>query len=53
MTSTEDLDVLREIDACLFDVFGTVLNWHSTVTREISSHSKGLLPEGGISFISK
>ncbi|KAG2353099.1 hypothetical protein BDR07DRAFT_1434502 [Suillus spraguei] len=30
--STEHLD-LREIDACLFDVFGTVLDWHSTVTR--------------------
>ncbi|OJA10723.1 hypothetical protein AZE42_04269 [Rhizopogon vesiculosus] len=47
MTSTEDLDVLREIDAYLFDVFGTVLNWHSTLTREIPRRSKGLLLEGG------
>ncbi|KAG0702574.1 HAD-like domain-containing protein [Suillus ampliporus] len=45
MTSTEHLD-LREIDACLFDVFGTVLNWHSTVTRQVARLSKGLLLEG-------
>lgn len=32
MTSTEHLD-LREINACLFDIFGSVLDWHSTVTR--------------------
>jgi hypothetical protein len=51
MTSTEDLDVLRDIDACLFDVFGTVLNWHSTLTREIPRRSKGLLLEGAISYI--
>lgn len=43
MTST-DLD-LREIDACLFDVFGTVLDWHSTVTRQVARLSKGLLLE--------
>jgi hypothetical protein len=51
MTSTEDLDVLRDIDACLFDVFGTVLNWHSTLIREIPRRSKGLLLEGAISYI--
>ncbi|KAG0697489.1 hypothetical protein DFH29DRAFT_1003665 [Suillus ampliporus] len=34
MTNTEDLD-LREIDACLFDVFGTVLNWHSSYSPSI------------------
>ncbi|KAG2113230.1 HAD-like domain-containing protein [Suillus clintonianus] len=45
MTSTKHLD-LREIDACLFDVFGTVLNWHSTVTRQVACLSKGLLIEG-------
>ncbi|KAG2143576.1 HAD-like domain-containing protein [Suillus clintonianus] len=45
MTNTEDLN-LREIDACLFDVFGTVLDWHSTVTRQVSILSKGLLLKG-------
>ncbi|KAG2117518.1 hypothetical protein BD769DRAFT_1052323 [Suillus cothurnatus] len=45
MTSTGHLD-LREIDACLFDVFGTVLDWHSTVTRQVAPLSKGLLLEG-------
>lgn len=45
MTSTERLD-LCEIDACLFDVFGTVLNWHSTVTRQVARLSRGLLLEG-------
>lgn len=43
MTST-GLD-LREIDACLFDVFGTVLDWHSTVTRQVARLSKGMLLE--------
>ncbi|KAJ8597142.1 haloacid dehalogenase [Rhizopogon salebrosus TDB-379] len=47
MTTTEDhRDVLREIDACVFDVFGTVVNWHSAVTREVPRHSKGLILEG-------
>lgn len=45
MTSTEHLD-LRNIDACLFDVFGTVLDWHSTVIRQVARLSKGLLLEG-------
>jgi len=45
MTSTEHLD-LRKIDACLFDVFGTVLDWHSTVTRQVARLSKRLLLEG-------
>ncbi|KAG1730946.1 HAD-like domain-containing protein [Suillus paluster] len=37
---------LREIEACLFDVFGTVLNWHSTVTRQVARLSKELILEG-------
>lgn len=45
MTSTERLD-LRNIDACLFDIFGTVLDWHSTVIRQVARLSKGLLLEG-------
>lgn len=45
MTSSEYLD-LREINACLFDVFGTVLDWHSTVIRQVVRLSKGLLLEG-------
>jgi hypothetical protein len=45
MVSTEHLD-FHEIDACLFDVFGTVLDWHSTVTRQVACLSKGLLLEG-------
>ena len=24
-----------EIEACLFDVFGTVVDWHGGVTREL------------------
>ncbi|KAG1880125.1 hypothetical protein F4604DRAFT_1922810 [Suillus subluteus] len=45
MTSTEHLD-LHETDACLLDIFCTVLNWHSTVTRQVSRLSKGLLLNG-------
>ncbi|KAG1814686.1 HAD-like domain-containing protein [Suillus subaureus] len=45
MTSIEHLD-LRKIDAGLFDVFGTVLDWHSTVARQLARLSKGLLLEG-------
>jgi hypothetical protein len=45
MTSIKHLDHC-EIDACLFDVFDTVLDWHSTVTRQVACLSKELLLEG-------
>ncbi|KAG1750028.1 uncharacterized protein EDB91DRAFT_1244618 [Suillus paluster] len=36
----------RPINACLFDVFVTILNWHSTVTCQVARLSKGLILEG-------
>ncbi|KAG1823898.1 HAD-like domain-containing protein [Suillus subaureus] len=43
--STEHLN-FHKIDVCLFDILGTILNWHSTVTRQVTCLSKRLLLEG-------
>ncbi|KAG1744134.1 HAD-like domain-containing protein [Suillus paluster] len=42
----DEYRIPRPIDACLFDVFITILNWHSTVTCQVARLSKGLILEG-------
>ncbi|KAH7908286.1 HAD-like domain-containing protein [Hygrophoropsis aurantiaca] len=42
---TEDLN-LQEIEAFVFDAFGTTVDWFTTVTREVARQSHGLIIEG-------
>lgn len=33
---------LEGVEALLFDVFGTVVNWEHSITRELQAKSKGV-----------
>ncbi|KAF8836564.1 haloacid dehalogenase [Paxillus ammoniavirescens] len=37
---------LRDVDAYMFDAFGTTVDWFTTVTREVPHQSKGALAAG-------
>ncbi|KAH7923361.1 haloacid dehalogenase [Leucogyrophana mollusca] len=43
--ATDDLD-LQDIEAFVFDAFGTTVDWFTTVTREVARRSGGLIAEG-------
>ncbi|KAF9218471.1 haloacid dehalogenase [Gyrodon lividus] len=38
--------LLRDIDAYMFDAFGTTVDWFATLTREVPRRSKGALAAG-------
>jgi len=37
---------LRHVDALTFDVFGTTVDWFTTISREVARQSKGRIAEG-------
>ncbi|KAF9235970.1 HAD-like domain-containing protein [Melanogaster broomeanus] len=39
-------NTLRDVDAYMFDSFGTTVDWFTTVTREVPRRSRGALAEG-------
>ncbi|KIJ64066.1 hypothetical protein HYDPIDRAFT_188175 [Hydnomerulius pinastri MD-312] len=43
--STEPAFSLRDVDAYMFDAFGTTVDWYTTVSREIPRRSKGAMAE--------
>ena len=46
MTS-QDLRPLEGVEAYLFDVFGTVVDWHGSVTRSLTSFAPPEIAEEG------
>ncbi|EGN94278.1 hypothetical protein SERLA73DRAFT_125803 [Serpula lacrymans var. lacrymans S7.3] len=40
-------DILQEVEAFVFDVFGTTVDWHTTVSRQIQQRSHGLISDSG------
>ena len=41
MSSTPEIDALRDVKVFFFDVFGTVLDWRSSVARELEERVGG------------
>lgn len=37
---------MEGVEALLFDVFGTVVDWHGSVTNELKAEGDKLLPGG-------
>ena len=40
------LSLLRDVDAYLFDVFGTTVDWFTTIKRQVARKSNGAINQG-------
>lgn len=47
--SSPAVPLLRDVDAYMFDVFGTTVDWFTTVKREVARRSNGALSQGAFS----
>ena len=43
------VSLLRDVDAYMFDVFGTTVDWFTTVKREVARRSNGAFHDPGAS----
>lgn len=44
--SSNAISLLRDVDAYMFDVFGTTVDWFTTVKREVARRSNGAIHRG-------
>ena len=45
--SSNIVSLLRDVDAYLFDAFGTTVDWFTTVNREVARRSNGAFHDQG------
>lgn len=43
MAAKNDPTVLKDVEAFLFDVFGTVVDWQGSVSKQLAQYYEGLL----------
>lgn len=48
MSAKNDPNLLKGAEAFLFDVFGTVVDWQGSVSKQLSEHYEGLLQSESI-----
>lgn len=44
--SSNAVSLLHDVDAYMFDVFGTTVDWFTTVKREVARQSNGAIHKG-------